>query len=77
MKTVKVAEAKARLSAMLAEVEAGGEFVIARGGTPVARLVPLAARGERELGFVPFHVPESLDDPLPESELAAWEGDGE
>ena len=41
--TVKVAEAKARLSELLAKVEAGEEFVIARGHEPIARLVPRAA----------------------------------
>ena len=39
--TVKIAEAKAHLSELLAKVEAGEEFIIARGNRPVARLVPL------------------------------------
>jgi prevent-host-death family protein len=45
--TVKVAQAKAHLSELLAKVERGEEFVIARGDRPIARLVPLedAARG--------------------------------
>lgn len=72
--TVKVAEAKTRLSALLTAVEAGEEFVIARGDRPVARLVPLRSSGRRELGFVPLHVPDGFDDPLPDDELAAWEG---
>ena len=38
---MKVAEAKAHLSELLAKVERGEEFVIARGDRPVARLVPL------------------------------------
>lgn len=41
-------EAKTRLSALVAEVEAGGEVVITRRGRPVARLVrsePSSARG--------------------------------
>jgi prevent-host-death family protein len=44
---VKVAQAKAHLSELLAKVERGEEFVIARGDRPVARLVPLEekARG--------------------------------
>jgi prevent-host-death family protein len=44
---VKVAEAKAHFSELLAKVERGEEFVIARGDRPVARLVPLQdnARG--------------------------------
>ncbi len=40
MKTANIAEAKAHFSALLAEVEAGGEVVIMRRGKPVARIVP-------------------------------------
>ncbi len=45
---VKVAEAKAHLSELLAKVERGEAFVIARGDRPIARLVPLEekARGK-------------------------------
>lgn len=39
--TIKVADAKTHLSELLAKVEKGDEFVIARGNRPVARLVPL------------------------------------
>jgi prevent-host-death family protein len=39
MQTVGVFEAKNRLTALLDEVEAGGEVVITRRGKPVARLV--------------------------------------
>lgn len=40
MKTATVADAKAHLSALIAEVEAGEDVVITRRGKPVARLVP-------------------------------------
>lgn len=71
---MKVQEAKTHLSALLAEVEAGAEIVIARGDTPVARLVPLeSAPLKRELGFLTFRLPDSFFDELPEDELAAWE----
>jgi prevent-host-death family protein len=40
MKTANIAEAKAHFSALLAEVEAGEEVIIARRGKPVARIVP-------------------------------------
>lgn len=40
MKSTSVANAKSHLSALLADVEAGGELVITRRGKPVARLVP-------------------------------------
>ena len=36
--TVKVGEAKAQLSALLAKVEAGEEVIIARGNEPIAKL---------------------------------------
>ena len=40
MKNVSVVEVKARLSALLAEVEAGEEIAVTRHGKVVARLVP-------------------------------------
>lgn len=39
MKQVNIHEAKTRFSQLIAEVEAGGEVVVARAGKPVARLV--------------------------------------
>jgi prevent-host-death family protein len=42
MHTVGVFEAKNRLTALLNEVEEGGEVIITRRGKPVARLGPLA-----------------------------------
>lgn len=66
--------AKTHLSALLAAVERGEEFVIARGDHPAARLVPVEPRERRELGFVAYSVPEEFFDALPAEELAAWEG---
>lgn len=40
MKEVKVAQAKAQLSALLDRVESGDQIVIARRGKRIARLVP-------------------------------------
>lgn len=48
MNTVGVFEAKNRLTALLDQVEAGGEVLITRRGKPVARLVPAATRFDRE-----------------------------
>jgi prevent-host-death family protein len=45
--TVKVAEAKTRLSELLAKVEAGEEVVIARGNEPVAKLSALDDQARR------------------------------
>ena len=75
MDQVNVHEAKTRLSELLARVERGDEIVIARGGVPVARLVAFEQSAERELGFLPgLDTPASFFEPLPESELSAWEG---
>jgi len=75
MTTVNVHEAKTHLSRLLAQVESGTEVVIARNGTPVARLVPCRPRGKREFGALKGRlvVPETFFEPLPESELEAWE----
>lgn len=43
-------------------------------GKPCARLVPLEEKRERPLGFLKGTLPESFFDPLPDDELAAWEG---
>lgn len=50
MKTVDVDEAAARLDELLDAVERGEEIVITRGGTPVARLVPVEQPGKRVRG---------------------------
>ncbi|AXE39060.1 type II toxin-antitoxin system Phd/YefM family antitoxin [Acidipropionibacterium virtanenii] len=74
MSTVKVQYAKTHLSALLSSVEDGKEVTIARGDRPVARLVPIEPPSERELGFVPYQVPEEFFEPLDEEELDLWEG---
>ena len=48
MRTISVAAAKARLSAVLAEVEAGEEIVITRRGLAIARIVPEPAAAHAE-----------------------------
>ena len=73
MKTVKVQYAKTHLSALIAAAESGEEVIIARGNQPVARLLPLAPAGERELGFVAYRVPDAFFEPLPANELAEWD----
>ena len=76
MVTVNVHEAKTNLSRLLAQVEAGEEVVIARNGKPVARLVRVQRQGRRQpdtwRGRI--KIDDSFFDPLPEEELAAWEG---
>ena len=74
--TVNVHEAKTHLSRLLARVEAGEEIVIARNGKPAARLVACTPRGKRRPGTLKgkIEIDDSFFDPLPEEELAAWEG---
>lgn len=74
VQTVKIQYAKTHLSALIAAVEAGEDVVIARGDVPVARLVAFERPPERELGFIPYVVPDTFFEPLPDDELAAWEG---
>lgn len=69
---VNVQEAKTRLSQVLALAEAGEEVLIARGGVPVVRLVPVTGPPPRPVGFVEGSVPESFFDPLPDDELERW-----
>ena len=66
MKTVNVHEAKTHLSRLLEEVRRGRSFVIAKGGTPVAKVVPVGegrAGGRRVLGFLrgEIEIPEDFD----------------
>ncbi|MEM7693509.1 MAG: type II toxin-antitoxin system Phd/YefM family antitoxin [Pseudomonadota bacterium] len=80
MATVNVHEAKTQFSKLLAEVEAGGEVVIARAGKPVARLVPLEQpKPRRQAGTLKGKIKwdERFWDPLPEEDLRLWEGHGD
>ena len=63
---VNVHRAKTELSRLLEAVERGEDVVIARAGTPVARLVPVAPK-ERMPGRLAGEVRlgADFDDPLP------------
>ncbi|MXW24657.1 MAG: type II toxin-antitoxin system Phd/YefM family antitoxin [Chloroflexi bacterium] len=76
MTTVNIHEAKTNLSRLLAQVEAGEDVVIARNGTPVARLVAVEPPGKREFGALRGRIKldDSFFEPLPDTELEAWEG---
>jgi hypothetical protein len=75
MKSVTSTEAKARLNALLAEVQRTGlPVTITTHGRPVAVLAPMHAR-PRAFGQLPtLVVGADFDEPLPESDIAAWEG---
>jgi prevent-host-death family protein len=75
---VNIHEAKTHLSKLLERVAVGEEVIIAKAGTPVAKLVPFdqqprtrifgSAKGE-------FAVPDDFNEPDPEIETLFYEGD--
>lgn len=73
METVNVNEAKTHLSRLLERVRAGEEICIAKGGKPIARLVPLAAPRQRQPGLLKGQVEPAFFESLPKEELDAWE----
>jgi prevent-host-death family protein len=75
MLEVNVHQAKTQLSDLLRRVAAGEEVIIARAGTPVARLVPIETPARRLLGLDEglYEVPEDFDSPLPDDVLSGFE----
>ena len=77
MATVTIHTAKTQLSKLIEQAERGEEVIIARGKTPVARLVPYG-REQPKRGFGSMKgkvwLDESFWEPLPEEELKLWEG---
>lgn len=74
LRIVNIHEAKTHLSRLLEDVQNGEEIVIAKAGKPYARLLPMQRLEKIPMGFLTGEVPDSFFDPLPEDELAAWEG---
>jgi prevent-host-death family protein len=65
---VNIHEAKTHLSRLLERVAMGEEVIIAKAGTPVAKLVAVeSARRKFKLGSAKgeFVVPDDFNDPLP------------
>ncbi len=70
MKRANIHEAKTAFSALIKDVQAGEEIVIAKAGVPVARLVPVTADPQkRELGYdqgLPFRIAPDFDSFIPD-----------
>lgn len=68
--TVSVDEAQNKLPDLLAQALAGDEVIITEHGTPVARLVPLAAHTKKKriagLNRGTIWTSEDFDEPLPD-----------
>ena len=70
-----IAEAKARLSELVAAAENGEEVIIARGGQPVARIIPAAGlKPVFRIGLADGAAGQAPDflEPMPEEELELW-----
>jgi len=69
IKTYNVGEAKTHLSSLLEEVERGVEVIVAKNGTPIARVIRIEPVTRRPMGFVEGKVTAAFFEPLPDDEL--------
>lgn len=78
MSTINIHAAKAHLSRLVEKAAAGEEIIIAKAGTPLAKLGPLAATepNKRRLGLLAgrITIPADFDAPLPDQVIDAFEG---
>ncbi|GAB6040167.1 type II toxin-antitoxin system Phd/YefM family antitoxin [Endothiovibrio diazotrophicus] len=68
MTTANMHDAKSRLSELVRKAEAGEEVILARGGQPVVKLVPVSLHPNRRLGLwrdALDQQPEGWDEKLP------------
>ncbi len=78
MPTYNVHDAKTNLSKLIEQAEAGEDVIIARRDKPAVRLVPIVEeKPKRRFGAYrgEFTITDEFFEPLPEEELAAWEGE--
>lgn len=73
---VKVAEAKTHLSELLARVEAGENFIIARGNEPVARLVAMNERRQRLSAIEAMRAFRANGTAITQDEIRDWKKEG-
>ena len=75
---VNIYEAKTRLSELVEQASRGETVVIAKSGTPMAKLVPLSYGPKRKIKFGlmkgKIEIADDFDAPLPDDILAAFEG---
>jgi prevent-host-death family protein len=74
---VNIHEAKTQFSRLLERVALGEEIIIAKAGTPVAKLVPLKKTPKRRVfgcAKGEFTVPDDFNDPDPEIEDLFYNG---
>ncbi len=75
---VNIYEAKTRLSELVEQASRGETVVIAKSGTPMAKLVPLSHGPKRKIKYGlmkgEIEIADDFDAPLPDDILAAFEG---
>jgi prevent-host-death family protein len=78
VKQVNLYEAKTQLSRLVDEAGKGETIVIAKSGTPVAKLVPLSEPAKKKIKYGTMKgkikILPGFDDPLPDWLLDAFEG---
>ena len=65
METFNIHEAKTNLSGILARVETGESFIVAKAGKPLAKIIPFSGENQpkRRTGFLKEHIsiPDDFD----------------
>ena len=73
---VTIREAKSRLSALLADVEAGEDLIICRGPEPIARVTRIHREAEGDDLRAVLRRERAKQSPVTTSEILAWRHDG-
>jgi len=74
--TVKVGEAKTRLSDLLARVGAGEEIIIARGDTPIAKLTRIEKANDLVAALAEARAARARAKRVTRKEILAWRREG-
>lgn len=74
--TVKISEAKTHLSDLIARVEAGEEFVIARGNDPVAHLTAIRKQSDMQLLLAEVRAARLKAATSTHDEILSWRDEG-
>ncbi|MGE8106144.1 type II toxin-antitoxin system Phd/YefM family antitoxin [Allorhizobium sp. NPDC080224] len=74
--TVKISEAKAHLSELLARVEAGEDVIIARGNDPIVRLSRVRKETDRQILLEEVRAARAKMQPVTHEEIMTWRNEG-
>jgi prevent-host-death family protein len=78
MKQLNIHEAKAKLSSLVDQAARGKSVIIAKSGTPLARLGPISESPKKvRFGFMKgeIAIADDFDAPLPDEVLRTFEGE--